>query len=230
MFRRENNTEKCHHEHHDHDHNEVDEALRLAETKAGRKKLLVGGIGNTALMAVAAGTALKSNADATWIETFHNFGDVGYYMIPWLATLRSHLHSERALKWMRGSSLMAAGLAGSSAVNSVYEATVNGTVHPEFFSVPIQVGLAAGNAGIAYYVGRKPGKTTIDEAAIRHAKNDARTSIVAAIGNALAFGFAPFNPVSAVVVGAMTVKTESKTISEATEALNKLQAVTKTNT
>ncbi len=224
MFRRNNEISSCHQEHHDHDHNEVDEALHLAETKAGRKKLLVGGIGNAALMGVAAATALKSGADATWIETFHNLGDVGYYIVPWVATIKNHIHSKSALRWMRGTSITAATLAGTSAVHSVYEAVAIGATHPELFSVPMQAGLAVGNAGIAYWVGRTPGSTTIDQAALRHANNDARTSIVAGVGNALAVGFAPFNPISAVVVGAMTIKNEATTINEATQALQALEA------
>lgn len=224
MLRRKHTHSPCHEGRHDHDHNEVDEALHLSETQAGRRKLLVGGIGNTALMGVAAATALKSGADATWIETFHNLGDVGYYIVPWLATIKNHIHSRNALRWMRGTSLTAATLAGTSAVHSVYEAMVNGATHPELFSVPVQAGLAVGNAGIAYWVGRTPGSTTIDQAALRHANNDAKTSIVAGVGNALSVGFAPFNPISALVVGAMTIKNEATTINEATRALRVLEA------
>lgn len=219
MFRLKNNRGTTEAKHHEHDHNEVDEAILLSETKSGRKKLLVAGVSNTALMATAAGVAYKSGADATWIETVHNIGDMGYYLFPWAFTMRSHLNSESALKWMRRTSATAAALAGTAMTSSVYEAVTQAAKHPGLISVPAQAGFAIGNAAIAVYVGREPGSSTIDRAAIRHAKNDARTSVVAGIGNALAVTFAPFNPISAVVVGAMTIKTESSTISEATQAL-----------
>lgn len=208
---------------HDHDHNEVDEALHLAETKRGRKKLVAAALGNIALLGMSAATAAKSHADPTWIETVHNFGDTSYYLIPWLATMRSHIHSFEALKWMRRTSITAGVLAVTSMTTSVYDAVTNGAVHPEAFSAPAQFGFAAGNAAIAFYVGKQPGASAIDSAAIRHAKNDARTSIVAGVGNALSLVYAPFNAISSVVVGTMTANTERTTAKEATEALSQLK-------
>jgi hypothetical protein len=222
-FRRGKEPTTHHPEHSDHDHNEVDEALHLAETKMGRKKLLAAALGNVALLGMSAATAAKGNADSTWIETVHNFGDTSYYIIPWLATLKSHIHSKEALSWMRRTSFAAGALALSSMATSAYDTIANGAQHPEAFSAPAQFAFALGNAAIALYVAKQPGETTIDKAAVRHAKNDAKTSIVAGIGNALALAYAPLNAVSALVVGSMTLKTELTTVGEATEALGHLK-------
>ena len=222
-FRRGKETTTHHAEQSDHDHNEVDEALHLAETKLGRKKLLVAAAGNLALLGMSATTAFKGNADSTWIETVHNFGDTSYYLIPWLATIRSHLHSTEALRWMRRTSFAAGTLAVTSMATSVYETVTHGAQHPEAFSAPAQFAFALGNAAIALYVAKQPGETTIDKAAVRHAKNDAKTSIVAGVGNALALAYAPLNAISALVVGSMTFKTELTTVTEATEALGHLK-------
>lgn len=219
-FRRGKETTTHHPEHSDHDHNEVDEALHMAETKMGRKKLLAAALGNIALLGMSAATAAKGNADSTWIETVHNFGDTSYYIIPWLATIKSHIHSREALAWMRRTSFAAGTLALSSMVVSAYETISHGAQHPEAFSAPAQFAFAAGNAAIAVYVGKQPGESTIDKATLRHAKNDARTSIVAGVGNALAVAYAPLNAISAFVVGGMTIMTERATVKEATEALS----------
>lgn len=211
------------HDHdHLHEHNEVDEALHMAETRMGRKKLLAAALGNIALLGMSAATASKGNADSTWIETVHNFGDTSYYIIPWLATLKSHIHSKEALTWMRRTSFAAGTLALSSMAISAYETIAHGAQHPEVFSAPAQFAFAAGNAAIAVYVGKQPGESTIDKATLRHAKNDARTSVVAGVGNALAVAYAPLNAISAVVVGSMTILTERATVKDATEALRAL--------
>lgn len=223
-FRRGKETTTHHVEHTDHDHNEVDEAFHLAETKLGRKKLLVAAAGNVALLGMSAATAAKGNADSTWIETVHNFGDTSYYIIPWLATIKSHLHSTEALTWMRRTSFAAGSLAVTSMATSVYETITHGAQHPEAFSAPAQFAFALGNAAIALYVAKQPGEATIDKAAVRHAKNDAKTSIVAGIGNALALAYAPLNALSALVVGTMTAKAEYTTVREATEALGQLNS------
>lgn len=206
--------------HHDHEHHEIDEALQLADTKRGRRTLLVAGGANGALMATAGYVAYKAGADSSWIEAVHDLGDMGYYIAPWLATMRTHLNHNRAVRWMRRTAYAAAGLAGLSMTHSVYEAVSDGATRPEMFSVPSQFGIAVANAAIALYVGRRSGETTIDHAALRHAKNDARTSAVAGVSNAAALAFAPFNPIGAVVVGSMTIATEARTIREANEVLS----------
>lgn len=210
--------------HHDHEHHEIDEALELADTKRGRQTLLVAGGANGALMATAGYVAYKAGADSSWIEAVHDLGDMGYYIAPWLATMRTHLNHNRAVRWMRRTACAAAGLAGASMLHSVYEAATDGATRPEMFSVPSQFGIAAANAAIALYVGRRSGETAIDHAALRHAKNDARTSAVAGFSNAAALAFAPLNPAGAVVVGTMTIATEIRTIREATEVLNQQEA------
>lgn len=216
IFRRNrvNNAAHC-----DHAHNEIDEALELTESRHGRKKLLVAGIANAAIMGAAGVTAYKSGAGSTWIETVHDLGDTGYYLVPWFATIKSHLHSVKAIKWMRGTAYTAAGLAATSMTLTLTDAVINGAEHPEAFSAPAQLGFALGNVAIALYVGKEEGSSTIDHAALRHAKNDARTSVVAGISNAAALAIAPLNPIGAVLVGAMTIETERRTIKETNQAL-----------
>ena len=215
------------HDHdHLHEHDEVEEALKLAESKSGRRKLLVGGIGNFALMGVAVLAAAKGQADPTLIEAAHNVGDTGYYMVPLLASMRSHIHSASAIKWMRGSSYAAATLAVAGAAHSTYEAVAYGSVHPELFTVPTQVALAVGNYAIARYVDKDPGNSKVEQAANRHAWADARTSTYAAIGNVAAFVFAPMNAISALFVAGVTIKTERTTINETSDALRKMKDAT----
>lgn len=223
MFRRnaENNDAGRHandHEH-SHDHNEINEALRLAETVRGRRKLLVAGIANGAIMSAAGYTTLKSGAGPTAIETIHDLGDMGYYLAPWFATMKTRIHSLEAIRWMKRTAYAAAGLAATSMSMSIYEAAANGAEHPGAFSAPAQVGFAVANGAIAMYVGHNAGSSTIDKAAVRHAKTDARTSVVAGICNAAALFSAPFNPLGSVLVGGMTIANERKTINEANEAL-----------
>ncbi len=219
MFRKNHGSHGESHHSHNHDHNEIDEALRLAETAHGRKKLLVAGLANGAIMSAAGYTTLKSGANPTAIETIHDLGDMGYYLIPWAATIKTHLHSLEAIAWMKRTAYAAAGLAATSVSVSVYDAVANGAQRPEVFSAPAQIGFAVGNFAIAMYVGKEPGSSTIDNAALRHAKNDARTSVVAGICNTAALVSAPFNPLGAVLVGGMTIATERTTIKEANEAL-----------
>lgn len=212
----------CHSEN-PHDHDEVQEALKMAETKSGRKKLLFGGVGNTALMGFAAWAASKGQADPTWIEAAHNVGDVGFYMIPWLASMQRHIHSAGAIKCMRATSCGAAALAASSAIHSTYEAIAKGSVHPEFFTIPSQAALAVGNYAIARYVDKDPNSSEVEEAARRHAWADARTSGYAAVANIAAFAFAPMNAIGAIFVARETIKVERINIKSTTAALNEIK-------
>lgn len=206
------------HDHHhgeDHTHNELEETLELTATRLGRVKLLGAAIGNGVLMLASAKVAHSSGADASLIEAAHDFGDTGYYAAPLIASLLYGLHSNKAARWMRGTAYAATSLAVAGVCNSIYGVVTEGFQKPEVSSGFWQLGFAAANYAIAAALGIKPGRSVVDKAALRHAKNDARTSMVAAGANFAGAVFAPFNLVGSMAVGVMTVRTERKTIREA---------------
>ena len=215
MFRKNPDS---HHDH-SHAHNELDEALELTHSRPGRKKLLVAGLVNFGLMGTAGAVALKSGSQPTVVEAIHDFGDTMYYLVPWTATIRHQLNSERATRWMKRTAYFAAGLASLSMASNLYDSAQDQQTSPAPYSAPAQASFALINGGVAVYLGKKPGSTNIDKSALRHAKTDAATSLMAGVFNTAALAVPILNPIGAVVVGGMTIGTEQRNIRDANISL-----------
>ncbi len=206
--------EDHHTDHHTHelDHEELCETLELAETTKGRRKLLVASIGNGVLMLASGITAHIWGAHPSTIESIHDFGDMGYYLTPWLVTLRHHINSRRAARWMRCTAYGAGILAGASIVSNAVDIAQRSYSYPSVYSIGAQAAFAGANGAIALYLGKKSGDSTIDRSTLRHARTDATTSAAAGLFNATAQAMPLLNPVGAAVVGAMTLHTEYRNI------------------
>lgn len=210
------------HDHKDHAHvHDAREAIDATRSQKSRRRFLVAGAGNAALAASSAYVGIRMGANPSMAEAIHDLGDVSFYMVPWLASVRAKINSKAALIWMRRSSAFVGGIALSAALYEAGGVLSGESAAPDIESIPLQATFAVGNAAIAAYVMRPDGssdgrKEVASSAARRHAAADAGTSLAALVGNAFAQAAPIMSPVFAMGINGVSAYVEAKNVKEIT--------------
>lgn len=214
-------TPEEHHDHNEHAHvHDISEVIDATQHPTERRKLLISGAANALLVVGAVTLSRTTGASPSFAEAVHNIGDVGFYMVPWLTTVRHHVNSKKAAVWMRRTAMATALIAGGGAAHEVSDLANGSYERPHPISVPGQVALAGGNIGVALYwdSGKKKqnkcGGSVIKKSSLRHARRDAQTSVVAAGFNALSLAMPAFNPLGAIIVNGLTIHAEKQNIDD----------------